>query len=262
MMDSETPKPVREGDLLQTLTRGLAVIACFDRRNPRMTPTEVARKTDLTRAAARRILLTLVHTGHARTDGKMFELTARVLELGYAYLSSFGLPEVARPAMEEVTRELGESCSMAVLDRAEIIYIARVQAHRIMEQVLEVGLHLPAHATALGQVLLAALPDDDLAVLLEAYPLFALTDRTITDREAFLERIEQVRQQGYAMVDEELERGVRSIAVPIRDRRNRVIAALNVGAHVGRVSVEDMTGGVLIALRRTANEIERPIGHL
>jgi IclR family pca regulon transcriptional regulator len=261
-MDSETPKPVREGDLLQTLTRGLAVIACFDRRSPRMTPTEVARKTGLTRAAARRILLTLVHTGHARTDGKMFELSARVLELGYAYLSSFGLPEVARAAMEEVTRELGESCSMAVLDRGEIIYIARVQAQRIMEQVLEVGLRLPAHATALGQVLLAALPDDELADLLETYPLYALTDRTITDRETLLERIEQVRQQGYAMVDEELERGVRSIAVPIRDRRNRVIAALNVGAHVGRVSVEDMTGAVLIALRRAANEIERPIGHL
>lgn len=261
-MDGEKGKPVREGDLLQTLTRGLAVIACFDRRNPRMTPTEVARKTDLTRAAARRILLTLVNTGHARTDGKNFELTARVLELGYSYLSSFGLPEVARPAMEVVSRELGESCSMAVLDRAEIIYVARVAARRIMEQVLDVGLRLPAHATALGQVLLAALPDDELAELLDAYPLFPLTDRTITDREAFLERIEQVRQQGYALVDEELERGVRSIAVPIRDRRNRVVAALNVGAHIGRISAEEMTRTVLVTLRRAANEIERPIGHL
>jgi len=261
-MDSETPKPVRDGDLLQTLTRGLAVIACFDHHSPRMTPTEVARKTGLTRATARRILLTLAHTGHARTDGKMFELTARVLELGYAYLSSFGLPEVSRPAMEEVTRELGESCSMAVLDRAEIVYIARVQAHRIMEQMLEVGFRLPAHATALGQVLLAALPDDELIELLDTHPLFALTEHTITDREAFLNRIEQVRLQGYAMVDEELERGVRSIAVPIRDRRNQVMAALNVGAHVGRVSAEEMTGKVLVALRRAANEIERPIGHL
>lgn len=253
---------MREGDLLQTLTRGLSVIACFDRRNPRMTPTEVAKKTGLTRAAARRVLLTLVSTGHARTDGKTFELTARVLELGYAYLSSFGLPEVARPSMEEVTRELGESCSMAVLDGAEIIYIARVPAQRIMEQVLDVGLHLPAHATALGQVLLAALPDDELSELLDNNPLYALTDRTITDRAAFLERLEQVRLQGFALVDEELELGVRSIALPIRDRHNQVIAAINVGAHVRRVSLDEMKDRVLVVLRRAAHEIERPIGHL
>ncbi len=261
-MERDTNSGFSDGDVLQTLTRGLTVIACFDRNHRRMTPTEVARRVGLTRAAARRILITLVTTGYAHTDGKNFELTARVLELGYAYLSSFGLPEVARTYMEDVTRELGESCSIAVLDRRDIIYIARVSAQRIMEQVLEIGGRLPAHATALGQVLMAALPDEELVALLDRYPLFALTERTITDRAAFLERIECVRRQGYALVDEELELGVRSIAVPIRDRHNRVIAAMNVGAHVGRISLEDMTDRVLSILRRAANETERPIGHL
>jgi len=252
----------RDGDILQTLTRGLSVIACFDRLHPRMTPTEVARRVGLTRAAARRILLTLVSTGHARTDGKQFELTARILELGYAYLSSFGLPEVARAAMEDVARQLGESCSMAVLDHGDIIYVARVPAQRLMKQVLDVGGRLPAHATALGQVLMAALPDDELNALLEANPLFPLTEHTITDRKVFLERMEQVRKQGYALVDEELELGVRSIAVPVHDRRNRVIAAMNVGADARRVSLEEMSDRVLTALRRAVNETERPIGHL
>lgn len=261
-MNEEPTKEVRDGDLLQTLVRGLSVIACFDRAHARMTPTEVARRTNLTRAAARRILLTLVSTGHARTDGKTFELTARILELGYSYLSSFGLPEVARTYMEDVTRDLGESCSMAVLDRAEIIYIASIPAQRIMEQVLEVGLRLPAHATALGQVLMSALPDDELMALLDSYPLRPLTEHTITDKEAFLNRTEQVRVQGYALADEELELGVRSIAVPIRDRRNRVVAAIDVGAHVGRIGVDRMRDEVLTKLRRAANEIERPIGHL
>ncbi|MDT8857819.1 IclR family transcriptional regulator C-terminal domain-containing protein [Paracoccaceae bacterium Fryx2] len=261
-MDDDAAGGFRDGDVLQTLTRGLSVIACFDRNHPRMTPTEVARHANLTRAAARRILITLVATGYARTDGKVFELTARVLELGYAYLSSFGLPEVARTYMEDVTRDLGESCSLAVLDRGEIVYVARVAAQRIMEQVLEVGGRLPAHATALGQVLMAALPDDELAVILEAAPLFALTDNTITSRSDFIARLEQVRRQGYALVDEELELGVRSIAVPVRDRRNRVIAAMNVDAHVRRMSVDEMCDRALSALRRAVNETERPIGHL
>ncbi|MGV8834429.1 MAG: IclR family transcriptional regulator domain-containing protein [Devosia sp.] len=252
----------RDGDILQTLTRGLLVIACFDRVHRRMTPTEVARRVGLTRAAARRILITLVSTGYARVEGKQFELTARVLELGYAYLSSFGLPEIARTYMQEVSRELGESCSMAVLDRGEIIYIARAPAQRIMDQVLEVGGRLPAYATALGQVLMAALPDDDLTAMLDAYPPAPITARTITDRADLLARIEQVRRQGYALEDEELEVGVRSIAVPVRDRSNRVIAAMNVAAHVSRVPLADMTGAALSALRQAVNETERPIGHL
>lgn len=262
-MEMEAEKSVRDGDLLQTLVRGLSVIACFDRRSPNMTPTEVAKKTKLTRAAARRILLTLVHTGHATTDGKTFKLTARVLELGYAYLSSFGLPEVARPNMDLVAQELGESCSLGVLNQADVVYVARAEPPRIMQRApAGVGLRLPAHATAMGQVLLAALPDDELDNLLDTWPLARFTERTITDRDALFERIEQVRQFGYALQDEEIERGSRSIAVPIRDRRNRVIAALAVGSQVGRISIEDMTGRVLTCLRRAAHEIERPAGHL
>lgn len=263
IMDDEADKTARDGDLLQTLMRGLSVIACFDRLSPRMTPTEVARRTNLTRAAARRILLTLVHTGHATTDGKTFELTARVLELGYAYLSSFGLPEIARSTMESVAREVGEACSLGVLNQADIVYIGRVEPPRLSARpTAGIGLRLPAHAMAMGQVMLAALADDELDALLGAWPPQALTEYTITSRDALLARIDQVRQQGYSFQDQEFELGSRSIAVPVRDRRNRVIAALAVGASIGRCSVEDMVDRILPVLRRAAREIERPAGLL
>lgn len=260
MQDDEAER--RQGDFLQTLERGLAVIRSFDRFHAHMTLSDVSRRTGLTRAASRRILHTLVTLGYARTDGKVFELSPRVLELGYAYLSSFGVAEVAQMFMEEVSRKLGESCSMAVLDRAEVIYVARVQAQRIMGQALEVGARLPAYPTAMGQVLLAALPDSELAGLIDAYPIPHMTEKSIVDRAEYLRKIAEVRRTGYALVDEELELGVRSIAVPIHDRRNRVIAAMNVGAHAGRISLEDMTRKVLPVLRQAANDVERPIGHL
>jgi len=252
----------RDGDFIQSLERGLAVIRAFDRHHAQMTLSEVARRAGLPRAAARRLLLTLVTLGYARTDGKLFELTPRVLDLGYAYLSTLGVAEVAQLYMEEVSRELGENCAMAVLDRAEIIYVARVPAGRIMDQVLSVGTRLPAYSTALGQVLLAAMADADILALMEAYPLAQMTSKSIMDPGAYMTKIEEIRRLGYALVDEELEPGVRSIAVPIHDRRNRVIAAMNVGAHAGRMSLADMTEKVLPVLRRAAHDTERPIGHI
>lgn len=251
----------RDGDFVQSLERGLAVISAFDRNHAQMTVSDVARRTGLTRAAARRLLLTLVALGYARTDGKQFELAPRVLELGYAYLSSFGMSDVAQVYMEQVSRELGESCSLGVLDGAEIVYVGRVSTQRIMTHALAVGTRLPAFPTAMGQVLLAALPDDDVEDMLDRHPLVRLTEKTVTDREAYLRKIEDVRRLGYALVDEELETGVRSIAVAIHDRRNRVIAAMNVGAHAGRVSLDAMTRTVLPVLRRAAHDTERAIGH-
>lgn len=251
-----------QGDFLQTLERGLAVIRSFDRSNAQMTLSDVSRRTGVTKAASRRILHTLVTLGYARTDGKVFELTPRVLELGYGFLSSFGLADIALPSMEGVSRESGESCSMAVLDRAEIVYVVRVPARRVMEQSLNVGTRLPAYPTALGQVLLAALPDSELSDLIDAYPLPVLTKKTITDRDEYMRKIATVRRLGYALVDEELELGVRAVAVPVHDRRNRVIAAVNVEAHAGRVTLDDMTRTILPIVRRAVHEIERPIGAL
>lgn len=257
----EDAPPQRDIDFVQSLEKGLAVIRAFDRNHSQMTLSDVARRTGLTRAAARRLLLTLVRLGYARSDGRLFELAPRILDLSYAYLSSFGIADVAHVYMEEVARSLGESCSMAVLDGAEIVYVARVPTQRIMTQVLAVGTRLPAFATAMGQVLLAALPDPDLDALLDAHPLTRLTEKTITDRDVYLRKIEQIRRLGYALVDEELERGVRSIAVPVHDRRNRVIAAMNVGAYAGRIPLEAMTETVLPVLRRAVHDTERAIGH-
>lgn len=251
----------KSGDFVQSLERGLAVIRAFDRNHAQMTVSDVARRAELTRAAARRLLHTLVSLGYARSDGKYFELSPKVLELGYAYISSFGIAEVAQVYMEGVSRELGESCSMSVLDGAEIVYVARVPTQRIMTHTLNVGTRLPAFPTAMGRALLSALPDFELEALLEVTPLVALTEKTVTDRDELVRRIGEIRRQGYAIVDEELENGVRSIAVPIHDRRNRVIAALNVGAHAGRVSCKDLVARVLPVLRRAAMEIERAIGH-
>lgn len=251
----------RDGDFVQSLERGLAVICAFDRNHAQMTVSDVARRTGLTRAAARRLLLTLVTLGYARTDGKQFELTPKVLELGYAYISSFGMSDVAQVYMEQVSAELGESCSLGVLDGAEIVYVGRVSTQRIMTHALAVGTRLPAFPTAMGQVLLAALPDGALDDMLDRHPLTRMTDKTITERDAYLGKIEEVRRLGYALVDEELENGVRSIAVPIHDRRNRVIAAMNVGAHAGRVSLDAMVQTVLPVLRRAARDTERAVGH-
>ncbi len=251
----------RDGNFVQSLERGLAVIRAFDRDHPRMTVSEVARRAGLTRAAARRLLHTLVALGYARADGKAFALAPRVLELGYAYVSSFGIADVAQVYMEEVSRELAESCSLAVLDGAEIVYVARVPTRRIMSQTLAVGTRLPAFPTSMGQVLLAALPEAELQGLLDRHPLKRLTDKTVTDPAAYAAKIAGVRRDGYALVDEELERGVRSVAVPVRDRRGNTIAAMNVGAHAGRLSRSEMLARVLPVLRGAARQTERAIGH-
>lgn len=227
---SESESTRSGGTFVRSLERGLAVIRAFDREHARMTVSEVARRAGVTRAAARRLLHTLVSLGYARTDGKTFELAPRVLELGYAYLSSFGIAEVAQTYMDALSRSLAESCSLAVLDGAEIVYVARVPTQRIMSQSLAVGTRLPAFPTSMGQVLLAALPPAELDRLLDQHPLKALTNKTITDRAAYCAKIARVRREGYALVDEELERGVRSIAVPVRDRHGQTIAAMNVGA--------------------------------
>ena len=226
---------------MQSLERGLAVIRAFDAEHPRRTLSEVARDTGLTRAAARRFLLTLADLGYVRSDGRSFSLSPRVLDLGYAYLSSLALPEIAEPHLERLVEEVHESSSISVLDGGDVVYVARVPVSRIMHAAINVGTRFPAHLTSMGRVLLAAGDPADWPEPLQA-------------------KLEAVRRQGWALVDQELEVGLRSIAAPIRDRDGATIAAINVSAHAGRRTVADMRRELLPPLLATARRIEDDLG--
>jgi IclR family transcriptional regulator, pca regulon regulatory protein len=240
---------------LQSLERGMAVIQVFSREHPSLTLSEVARLTGITRATARRILLTLERLGHVRSDGRYFSLTPRVLTLGWAYLSSLNLWEIAQPLMEDLVDQTKESCSAATLDLPDIVYVARVPTRRIMTITLGVGTRLPAHATSMGRVLLADLPEDELEAFLAGTQLQRFTETTITDPAELTAALREVRAQGFAFVDEELEIGLRSIAAPVTGRDGRTIAAVNVSAAAARVSIDEMRERFLPALLQTTELI-------
>jgi IclR family pca regulon transcriptional regulator len=246
---------------LRSLERGMAVIQVFSRERPALTLSEVARLTDTTRATARRILLTLEKLGHVRTDGKLFTLTPRVLSLGWAYLASLNLPELAQPLMEDLVDLTKESCSMATLDAPDIVYVARVPTRRIMTITLGVGARLPAHATSMGRVLLAGLSDDELERFLDETPLERFTERTITDPAALRAAVLEAREQGWAFVDQELEIGLRSVAAPITSPSGRTVAAINVSAAAQRVSSDEFRGRFLPLLLETASSISAAARH-
>ena len=246
----------RESHYVQSLARGLSVISAFGPDTPELSLSDVARATGLTRAAARRFLLTLVDLGHVRQDGKLFRLTPRVLTLGYAYLSSLSLPGIAEPHLEQLVREVHESSSMSVLDGHDIVYVARVPTSRIMTVAINVGTRFPAYATSMGRVLLAGLDAPALDEHLATLDLEQFTDRTVTSLDDLRARIDESRAQGYALVDQELEHGLRSIAAPVRNRHGKVVAAVNVSSHVSRVTRDKARRELLPPLLRCVQEIE------
>jgi IclR family pca regulon transcriptional regulator len=253
-MAAETPE--HRSDFVQSLDRGLRVIRAFDGSRQSLTLSDVARATGLTRAAARRFLHTLVDLGYMRTDGHTFALRPRILELGYAYLSSQDLPEVAQPHLEQLVRQVHESCSVSVLDGDQVVYIARVPTKRIMTVAINVGTHFPAYATSMGRVLLAAQPEAWLDGYLEATQFEQLTPRTITDPKKLRRTLDRVRKQGYAMVDQELEAGLQSIAVPIHAGDGAVVAAMNVSVHISRGLSDELAAELLPPLKDAAAAIE------
>ncbi len=250
---------VRPAEFVQSLERGLSVIRAFSQNRPRLTLSEVARETGMTRAAARRFLITLEHLGYVASDGRQFSLRPSVLNLGYAYLSSFSLAEVAQDHLEELAAQLHESCSASVLDDGDIVYIARASTNRIMTIGLSVGTRLPAHCTSMGRVLLAALDDDELDAYLSAAALEPRTSHTITDAVELRAELERVRQQGWCLLDQELEDGVRSVAVPVHDASGRVVAAVNTSAHATRVPLETLRDDFLPPLQGCAHQIDRDL---
>jgi IclR family pca regulon transcriptional regulator len=243
-------------DFVQSLERGLAVIRAFDADHPQLTLSEVARATGLTRAAARRFLLTLVELGYVRTDGRLFALRPRVLELGYAYLSSLSLPEVALPHLEALVAQVHESSSLSVLDGEDVVYVARVPTKRIMTVTINVGTRFPAYATSMGRVLLAAQPEDWFEEYLATAELRPLTRRTTTDPGRLRAVVSRARTQGFALVDQELEEGLRSLAVPVHGEDGRVVAAMNVSAHASKGTSEAIRRALLPPLQEAARRME------
>jgi IclR family transcriptional regulator, pca regulon regulatory protein len=246
----------RDSDFVQSLDRGLAVIRAFGPGRERLSLSDVARETGLTRAAARRFLLTLVKLGYVRSDGREFSLRPLVLELGYAYLSGLAMPEIASPHLEELVASVRESSSISVLDGHDIVYVARVPTKRIMTVAISVGTRFPAHATSMGRVLLAGMSPDELDKYLSEGDLATFTARTVSDPDRLREIVREVGRQGYAIVDQELEEGLRAIAAPIRGSGGAVIAAINLSAHASRVSLAAMRAVLLPALLETAGRIE------
>lgn len=245
-MTGEAP----DRDHMAALEKGLAVIECFDAAHDKLTIAEVARATGLTRAAARRCLLTLTKIGYASFDGKFFTLTPRVLRLGHAWLASAALPQLVQPFLERLSEETHESSSASLLDGHEIVYIARSAQRRIMSVGLSVGTRLPASCTSMGRVLLAARdPADARARILAGKPR-ALTPHTVTDPDRLAEILAAVRAQGYCIVDQELELGLISIAMPLMNARGEVVAAFNLSGQVQRSSAAEMAERFLPGMRQ------------
>jgi len=246
----------RGNDFVRSLERGLAVIKAFDAHSTSLTLSDVSRRTGLTRAAARRFLLTLAELGYVHHDGRAFSLRPSVLDLGFAYLSSMGLPEVALPHMERLVADVQESSSMSVLDGTDVIYVARVPTrHRIMAVSIAVGTRFPAYATSMGRVLMAGMDDDELAAFIAANELRSMTAATIHDTSALRAEVDKVRERGYAIIDQELEDGLRSAAAPVRSETGATVAAINVSVHASRATVEQIRDHIVPKLLRTVAEV-------
>lgn len=251
--------PERPDVFVQSLERGLAVIRAFSRDQARLSLTEVAKITGMTRAAARRYLLTLQYLGYVGCDGRQFHLKPSVLQLGYSYLSSLSLAEVAQQYLVDLAESLHESASVSVLEGEDVVYIARASTARVMSISLTVGARLPAYCTSMGRVLLAALSDEKLDAYLATAKLEKLTPYTIADADALRAQLEIVRGQGYCILDQELEDGVRSVAVPLRDASG-VVGAMNVSSSAARVPLWKLRTDYLKGAQETAGKINDALG--
>jgi IclR family pca regulon transcriptional regulator len=240
---------------MTSLARGLAVVRAFsDSRKPQ-TIAQISQKTGIPRAAVRRCLHTLKQLGYVDAELNNFSLRPKVLTLGYSYLSSTPLTVSSQPYLNNISRTLGESSSLAVLDDGEVLYVARSAASRVMSVALNTGSRLPAYCTSLGRVMLAHLPPQELDAYFARVKLRPMTEHTVVNQKKLREILAGVRHDGYALIDEELELGLRSIAVPVRGASGNVLAALNVGAQAARVSVEQMKQEFLPVLLRGAQEL-------
>ena len=252
---AKNDRPLERDPFVQSFARGLSIITCFSADNPVMTLSEIAERVNLSRAAARRFLLTLENLGYVSLDGRNFQLTAKVLDLGYGYLSSLSLPEIAQPHLEVLASRVHESASASVLDGTDIIYIARVPIRRVMSVKINIGTRMPAHATSMGRVLLAGLATPDLKAMISNLEILKYTHNTITSKSVLLQEINKVKAQGWSINDQELEYGLRSIAVPIFNKAEEIIASINISTTAQSNSLESMEAMFLPELKLTARNI-------
>ena len=255
-----TKESSADKEFMTTLAKGLAVLGSFGEQRPTMTLSQAAATSHLSRATARRVLLTLAALGYVSQKGRDFSLAPRILELGFAYLSTQSWIDRAEPLMKELSHDVQESCSAAILQGAEIVYVARMPApHRIMSTTIAIGTRLPAFHTSLGRVQLGFLPDAEIEDRLRRSPASPVTPRAITLSEALLARIKADREQGYSIVDEELEKGLRSVAVPIVTRGGLNVGAINLSAHSSRSTRNDLRDRFLPKLDAIARQISRTL---
>lgn len=247
-------------DFLGSFAKGLSVIECFSADNPRLAIADVANATGLDRAAVRRCLLTLRTLGYADFDGKYFSLTPRVLRLGMGALATLPMPRIIQPWLDQLSEQIGHSCSATILDETEIVFVARAAHRRIMSVGLMLGSRLPAHSTGMGRVLLAALPEGDCRKTIDASDLTPKTANSLTDPAEIMAAIVQVRMQGFAFVDQEIEIGLRSLAVPIFDQRDRVVAAINIGIAAVEKEPADIVRDYLPLLHKVQDGLKRVLG--
>lgn len=239
-------------EIIESLDRGLRVLELFSADHRPMTLSDIAKAANLPRATARRILMTLEKGGFVIGDGKLFSLTSRVLALASAYLSSNQIVTVVQPMIDRVSTETKEVCSLAILDGDQAIFIARASPARVFSAGIDIGYRLPAFCTSVGRVLLGRLPPDELTATIGRMHLLAQTPFTVTDRDVLLAAIITDRSKGYSLVDQEAEDGFRSLAVPVRRYDGEIVAAINVGAHVDRISTGEMIDRFLPPLKNAA----------
>lgn len=251
-------------NFMTSLARGLAVINAFQERKRHLTIAQISHRTEIPRAAVRRCLYTLMKLGYATSDGRTYSLLPKVLTLGHAYLSSTPLAVSAQPYLDRISEQLHEACNLATLEGEQVLYLARSAIpQRLISVDLSVGSRLPAYCTSMGRILLAALDDASLHDYLEHAELQAKTSRTLYTPEALWACLQQVREQGWCIVDQELEQGLRSIAVPVRDSSGHVLAAMNVSTHAGRVPISELEKRflpiMLNASRELSDQLFRPL---
>jgi IclR family transcriptional regulator, pca regulon regulatory protein len=258
-VESHEDAKAHDKEFMATLAKGLAVLGTFSRERPTMTLSQAALAAGLSRATARRILRTLTELGYVEQSGRQFSLSSGILKLGFAYLATQNWIEQAAPLMRQLSEQFHESCSAAILQGTEIVYVARIPASRIMSVALAVGTRLPAFHTALGRIKLGFLDDAELWRRLRSLRLEAYTPSTITDVQALFDRVREDHGQGFSIVDEELERGLRAIAVPIVDRSGQAVAALNLSTHSTRTTRNELRERFLPSLRATAEQISSSV---
>lgn len=246
----------RDSEYLYTLERGLTVLRAFDHAHPSMKLSEVAARTGLSPAVARRCLNTLIKLGYIAQHDRNFLLKPKVLEFGSAFSDSMNFDQVATPYLQALRDETGDSASLAVLSGRDILYLVHVSTNRRIRLGANVGTRFPAHATSLGRTIWAFMPEDAIETYLSHCPLQKLTENTLVDREVLLQRLQTIRQTGYETAQDELDYGIISIAVPIYDAERRVTAAINCSTTTSRTSRKDMVASRLEPLRMAASEIE------